>query len=146
MHDSTDDATSVDLADRMTRVRADWQQVIEGMERRTERMKQANVCAEAFYSHLDNMHVWLKLSQDKLGAKLTVVLERQAVTRQLLDVQVHQAEVDKKSRDIDELKSRADSLIAATDIDHPSVVDKLKSASRLFTALADSMHCRFNNV
>lgn len=137
LRDTNDDAISVDLADHMARVRADWQKVNEGMDRRTARMKQANLCAEAFYSHLDKTQVWLRLSQDKLGAKLTVVLERQVVARQLLDVQVHQAELDKKSRDIDELNSYANALIAATDTDHPIVVFKLDTASQLCTALAD---------
>ncbi len=141
VRDTSDDATSVDLADHMARMKADWQRLSGEMERRTGRMRQANVCAEAFYSQLDKTQVWLRLSQDKLGAKLTVVLERQAVARQLLDVQVQQAELDKESRDMDELKIRADALIAATDTDHPTVIDKRDKITQLCTALSDGTNC-----
>ena len=135
--DTHDDAISVDLGDKLDKLKQDWTKVCDDVANRSARIKEANKCADAFYSELDKTLIWLKLSKDKLTVRPTASLDRLSVGRQLVDAQIQQADVDKKSRDKDELKSKATALISATDIDHPVVTDLLDDTSVQWAALAD---------
>jgi len=134
---SSSGAAAADVSEALDAAKTAWRSVQEKARTKSAQLREVNRRAEMFHAELGMMLTWLGMSEDKLAAITEPSVSREAIGRQLTDVQSLQNDVERKMRDYEALGAAARALMESGDVDQDTVSSKLTEVENRWTQLGD---------
>jgi len=125
MDQSPSDATSAGVPSTLDAVKAKWRSVRDEASDKASKLREASKRSEVFNTELETMLAWLAMSEDKIASVSAVGVSRDAVARQLTDVQAVQADMQRKTRNRDALAAAAKTLQDSCGTDKDAISRKM---------------------
>lgn len=130
-------AAAADLSEALDAAKSAWRNVREKAGTKSAQLREVNRRAEVFHAELSMMSTWLGLSENKLASITEPSASRDAITRQLTDIQSLQNDIERKMRDYDALGKAARDLMDSGDVDQDTVSSKLTDVQNRWSQLVD---------
>jgi len=132
-----------DVSAALDSARTSWRTVRDSANSKSAQLREVNRRAEVFHAELGMMLTWLGISENKLAAIMDTSVSRDTISRQLMDMQSLQNDVERKMRDHEALSMAARALMDSGDVDQETVGFKLTEVENRWSRLVDGQSSLF---
>ena len=142
-HTASDGSSATaDLGEKLDAVKTEWRDVRERAADKASQLREAASRADKFHNDLDTMLGWISLNEEKLSSAASPSLRRDTLTRQLSEAHGLQAELQRKNRDAELIRSEATALADASEMDRQAVDVQVNELGGRWEELSTGMSTR----
>lgn len=130
------EASTAGVVSALEAAKSKWNSVRDEANDKAGKLREASRRSDVFNTELDTMLAWFAMAEEKVSSSSAIGNSRDAVARQLTDVQAVQADMQRKTRDHDALASAAKALQDWCGTDKDAVTEKMNDVNARWNKLS----------